>query len=76
MTLAFMTREIAVRWLQTEAVKRAQRKYGPEVKTSIGRCTDTRILCNYLALDQHRVMGRLMTHEERQMSREDKELGG
>ena len=68
MTLAFMTREIAVRWLQTEAVKQAQRKYGPEVKTSIGRCTDTRILSNYLALDERRVMGRLMNHEEKQMS--------
>jgi hypothetical protein len=49
MALAFMTRGIAVRWLQTEAVRQAQRKYGPEVRTSVGRCTDTRILCNYPA---------------------------
>jgi hypothetical protein len=53
---AFLERDVAIAWLQCEAVKQARRKYGPSVRTSIGRSRDPRVLCNYLGLDQRRVL--------------------
>lgn len=53
---AFLDRDAAIAWLQGEAVKQARRKYGPSVRTSIGRTRDPRILCNYLGLDQRKVL--------------------
>ena len=53
---AFLDRDVAIAWLQCEAVKQARRKYGPSVQTSIGRSKDPRVLCNYLGLDQRRVL--------------------
>lgn len=53
---AFIDRDAAIAWLQREAVKQARRKYGPSVHTSIGRTRDPRILCNYLGLDQRKVL--------------------
>jgi hypothetical protein len=53
---AFLDRNAAIAWLQREAVKQARRRYGPLVRTSIGRTRDPRILCNYLGLDQRKVL--------------------
>ncbi len=44
------TREAAVSWLQAQALARARALYGRDVKTSIGRCGNIRVLCNYLRL--------------------------
>ena len=53
---AFLDRDVAIAWLQCEAVKQARQKYGPSVRTSIGRSRDPRVLCNYLGLDQRKVL--------------------
>jgi hypothetical protein len=53
---AFLDRDAAIAWLQAEVVKQARRKYGPSVRTSIGRSRDPRILCNYLGLEQRKVL--------------------
>jgi len=53
---AFLDREVAIAWLQGQAVKQARRKYGPSVRTNIGRSRDPRILCNYLGLEQRKVL--------------------
>lgn len=46
----FLTREVAAEWLARAAAEQARRKYGPDVRTSIGRTRSIRILCNYLHL--------------------------
>ncbi len=53
---AFLDRDVAIAWLQCEAVKQARRKYGPAVHASIGRSRDPRVLCNYLGLDHRKVL--------------------
>ncbi len=53
---AFLDRDVAIAWLQGQAVKQARRKYGSSVRTSIGRSRDPRILCNYLGLEQRKVL--------------------
>ena len=53
---AFLDRDAAIAWLQDEAVKQARRRYGRSVRTSIGRSRDPRILCNYLGLEQRKVL--------------------
>ncbi len=53
---AFLDRDVAIAWLQREAVKQARRKYGPSVRTSIGRSRDPRVLCNYLGLEPGKIL--------------------
>jgi hypothetical protein len=60
----FLTRAAAVAWLQQQAVAQARAKYGPQVRTSIGRTADIRVLCNYLGLDQRRVLPEAVRQRE------------
>ena len=53
---AFLDRDVAIAWLQCEAVKQARRKYGPSVHTGIGSSRDPRVLCNYLGIEQCKVL--------------------
>jgi hypothetical protein len=53
---SFLNRAAAVAWLQRRAVAQARLKYGPAVRTSIGRTSDIRILCNYLGVDQRQLL--------------------
>ena len=46
----FPSREAAAEWLARAAAGQARRNYGPDARTSIGRCRSIRILCNYLRL--------------------------
>lgn len=48
----FLTRQIAVAWLQQTAMAQARRKYGPGVRTSIGQSTEIRVLCNYTGIPE------------------------
>ena len=51
----FLTRDVAVSWLQDQAIEQARRKYGPAVRTSIGQCPDIGTLCRYLGIRQSSV---------------------
>lgn len=51
----FLTRDISIAWLQDQAVAQARALYGPQVRTSIGRCGNIRILCAYLRIPRSAV---------------------
>lgn len=61
---AFISAELAIVWLQQTAMDQGRRKYGPGVKTSIGKTSDVRVLCNYLGLDQREVLPAAVRHRE------------